>query len=241
MRWTGEPQWGTVGGTCRAPPFGAERGHLLRKLLAGLDPQALDPRLQRREGGGVQSRDLGVVELESTVEATSGPMQDLVRIGVADSREQARIRERAFERVVLAPQAAPKLSTSLPTSNPPRSKAANRLSPATTCRAARFLVLASVSANVPVANSKLPDRSCGRPRAAAGLLPMESPGDHEVHEQEELVLEAEDDCLPIRCSDRTSRPWSVVKGGCTVRSTKGLWSWARTNFCPTTSGSSRSR
>ena len=82
-------------------------------------------------------------------------VEDLVGVGVADPGEEARIGQRALDRVVLARQRLAKRGAGprRATSRPPRSNSASASSPRTRWSEARFFVLASVSRSVPSSKS----------------------------------------------------------------------------------------
>ena len=80
-------------------------GDLLRDLARSFGAEAIDPQPERRPRRLMEARDLCIAQLAR--EARWGEacaVKDFVRIGVSDPREQARIRERALERVRLAPE-----------------------------------------------------------------------------------------------------------------------------------------
>src|SRR3989442_12868698 len=79
-----------------------ERRHPGRKILTGFGAQANRPLVEDRARSAVQPRDLlGRELLRQGERRQARPVQDLVRIGVADAAEQARVSERALERVIL--------------------------------------------------------------------------------------------------------------------------------------------
>ena len=85
----------------------AKGGHLLGEVVAVVGAQPGDPVGKRRAGRLVQARDLFRRELVGHGERRQArAVQDLVGIGVADAAEQARVGERALERVVLAGERA---------------------------------------------------------------------------------------------------------------------------------------
>ena len=95
-------------------------------------------------------------------------VQDLVGVGVADSREDPRIGERALERVARGDQPRAKSASGSPRAprDRPDRAAASAASPCTTYSAARLRVPASLSVSVPDENAKR--RAVGRVRARAG-------------------------------------------------------------------------
>ncbi len=72
------------------------------KASARLGGQPLGPLAENRLGGGVETLDLRVAQLVGHPHRRqAGPMQDLVRVGVADAVEEARVREGTLQRVSL--------------------------------------------------------------------------------------------------------------------------------------------
>ena len=123
-------------------------------------------------------------------------MQDLVGVRVADAAEQMRIGQRALERVILAAQARRERRRGSRSSRRGRRDRTRRARarPCTTCSDARLRVPASVSASVPLSNSR------SASVILAGALPplrqpLQPPGDHEVDDEEVVVVEAEHDAL----------------------------------------------
>jgi hypothetical protein len=83
----------------------AKSGDLLGKLV-GLQPRA--PFLQYPDGCRVQALDLIILQITGKRNwRQAGAMQDLVGVGVADAREQARIGQGALEGMVLTQQPLP--------------------------------------------------------------------------------------------------------------------------------------
>ena len=81
----------------------AERSDVLRKSCPGLAAEAVGPLEQGAPRGLEESRALVLAELAGQHHRREpGPMQDLVRVCVADPAEQPRIGERALQRVILA-------------------------------------------------------------------------------------------------------------------------------------------
>ncbi len=81
--------------------FRAESGDIFRELIAGLLSQQPDPTSKRFLRGLVQTRYL--LDRELLAQPHRGKprgMQDFVRIRVANAAKQARIGQRAFERVI---------------------------------------------------------------------------------------------------------------------------------------------
>ena len=90
--------------------LGTERRDLLGKPVAGLATQALGPFDQDRPAGVVEARELAVVELVVHADrGQAGAVQNLVGVRVADAAQEARIGERALERVALAEEDVTKL------------------------------------------------------------------------------------------------------------------------------------
>ena len=124
-------------------------------------------------------------------------MQDLVGVGVADAAEDARVGERALERVVLATEAAANCGARRLAAARARRDRARRAPPARAPRAseARFFDDASVRISVPVGKSKAARPTLPGILAPRAGLPLEPPGDHQVQDEEQVVLEHEDDAL----------------------------------------------
>src|SRR5205807_6914741 len=79
----------------------AKRRDLLRELALRLCAQTLHPLAQRRSRGIVEPHDLLVRQPQRQSHRTElRAVEDLIRIRVADSAEQAWIGERAFERAI---------------------------------------------------------------------------------------------------------------------------------------------
>ena len=180
-----------------------ERGHLLGPVAgfarsravhsASVDLPPREEALDRRRVERARQRE----------RREPGAVQDLVGVGVADAAEEARIGERALERVVLGDEARRERRASVAaiTSMPPASSAASAARPATTCSDARRCLPASVRASVPLSNSK--KASALRAGLLAGREPAQPAGDHQVDDEEELALEREDDALaePLDADD----------------------------------------
>src|SRR5690606_21318094 len=85
--------------------LGLERRHVLGER-AGAGAEARGPLLEHRPGRLEQTRHLFVVQLLREAHRRHlRSVQDLVGVGVADAAEEARIGQRALERVVLAAEA----------------------------------------------------------------------------------------------------------------------------------------
>ncbi len=79
-----------------------EGGDLVREAAGELAPQALDPLSERLQSGRVEAAPALVGELAGARERReTRAVQDLVRIGVADSGHQTGIGERALQGVIL--------------------------------------------------------------------------------------------------------------------------------------------
>ena len=123
-------------------------------------------------------------------------MQDLVRVGVADAAERARIGERALEGVILRHVSRARNSSKRRIEH----FEAAGIVPGELLRLrkheseARRLVPASVSVKVPVSKTK--EASAARFAALRpGGEPMQPPGDHQVQHQPVIALEPERDAL----------------------------------------------
>src|SRR5487761_172288 len=85
--------------------LGSKRGHLFRERTSGFRAQAIGPFDERGAGGVVKPRELRLAQLLRHRDWRKlCAMQYLVGIRVADSAEDARIGERALERVILGAQ-----------------------------------------------------------------------------------------------------------------------------------------
>src|SRR6185437_3326093 len=83
----------------------AEGRYLLGELSARERPQTLRPEPKLLARGRVQALDLRIIEPARQHDRRQPRgMQNLIGVGVADPAEQSRVGERAFERMVLAPQ-----------------------------------------------------------------------------------------------------------------------------------------
>ena len=81
----------------------AESRDLFRERSLRLGAQPVDPLAQDVLSRAVKPRNLLAGELVRRLHRReAGPVKDLVRIRVADAAEEARIGQRALERVVLA-------------------------------------------------------------------------------------------------------------------------------------------
>ena len=168
-----------------------EGGHLLGELLAGVPAQPLRPVEKRLLRRVVKAGDLRVGEPRR--ERDGGELrrvEDLVGVRVSDAGEERRIRQGAFQRVVLAPQARgrrPRASPRAARGRRDRARRAPRV-PATTRTHARFFGLASVR------RSRVPDRNPGRGGRSSlewglrRLAPLQSARDHEMKNEEEILL-----------------------------------------------------
>ena len=97
-------------------------------------------------------------------------------------------------------------------------------SPRTRWSDARRLVPASVSVSVPVGNSNAA-RSARRAGLVASRLPVKTARDHEMEDDEQIVVHADDDALaePAHRAN-ASCPTSSSSGGSTVRRRNGVLS-----------------
>ena len=114
-------------------------------------------------------------------------MQNLVRVRVADPAEQPRIGERALERVVLAPRAAPRTPSSVAssTSSPPRSNCAQPLF--ARARGAATRAASSPPPSAPARRSGTRTRRGSIPCGgsfAARRAPPQPPRDHQMDDDE---------------------------------------------------------
>ena len=171
----------------------AERGDLLGKLLARFLPQSLRPLRQHGPGSleqrahfvpGHLLREQGGRQLRA--------VKDLVRIRVADSREQARIGQRALQRVVLATQRGLEFVE----------RAHERLDPA----ALELVERSGEMDRGALLRRRLREHQRAGWEIEGGkadlsrdlrspLEPLEPAGDHQVNHQEQPTLEDEDDPL----------------------------------------------
>ena len=123
-------------------------------------------------------------------------MQDLVRVGVADAVQEARVREGAAERVPLPGQRAGELG----------GRRAQDVEAAGVVGGERRLAPRQVDRRPApgpgLGQGQRPVRKVERRephparRARAGRAPVKPAGDHQVDDDEQLTLEREDDALP---------------------------------------------
>ena len=114
----------------------------------------------------------------SAAVATAAPVEDLVRVRVADAAEHARIGEGPLQRAVLETEPRRKFVPGRRQYfEAARSCSASAVSPCTTWSAARFFVLASVSIRVPLLKSNVAKTVFGLTASAFGPYPP-SPGTH---------------------------------------------------------------
>ena len=120
-------------------------------------------------------------------------MEDLVRIGVADAAQQARIGERALERVVLAHErVAEAREVRLERFEPARIHLRERRLPLHEVKA-RALLRARLGEQQR-ARRKIDRRKADLRRdLLAARAETEAAGDHEVHDEEQVPVEREDD------------------------------------------------
>jgi len=123
-------------------------------------------------------------------------VEDLVRVGVADPAEEPRVRERALERVALsAERGLERLEVGLEHLEPAGVvegegvPAANQVQ-RSAARRARFRHDEGAGRKVE-RDKPYPTREAG-----AGAAPVEPPGDHQMKDEEEAVVELDDDPLP---------------------------------------------
>ena len=91
-----------------APSAAAQEDGVTRDYVR-LRAQTFGPLLQRRPRRRVEARDLVVAELARQLDGReAGPVEDLVRVGVADAVEQPWVGERALEGVALGQERRPK-------------------------------------------------------------------------------------------------------------------------------------
>src|SRR5262249_26530590 len=191
----------------------AESGHLLWKAVAHLLAEAFDPLAQHLLRRGKEPCNFFVGQIPRQSERRQlCPVQDLVRVSVADAIEESRIRESPLQRVILAPQRRRELlgrgGEDVPTAGGLLAqgvRAPNEMQ--------RRPVLAR---GLREKQSTVFKVQC-RETALAGklgppLLPMQSARDHQVENQPEIVIKGEYDplaqsanlanCLPL---DRRER------------------------------------
>ena len=166
---------------------GAERGDLFRESRSPRRARSRSTQSRERRAGRVEEpRDLVVGELPRQLHRREArAVQDLVGVGVADAAEEARIGQRALERVVLA--RAARRGSRRDRRRTPRARRgrARRARPrrAPGGATARRFVPASVSIRVPVEKSNAASPILPGSFAPA-LLPVQPPGDHQVdHER----------------------------------------------------------
>ena len=80
---------------------GMKGGHLFRKFLARLFPQAGRPLTEHIATGPIKPGDVFIRQLDARLNGDSrGAQQNLVGVRITDAGEHMLVRERAFERVV---------------------------------------------------------------------------------------------------------------------------------------------
>ena len=166
-------------------------------------------------------------------------MEDLVRIGIADAAEQARIGQGAFERVARAsgtPETAPARPPAV--QRRPGSARSTPGRPLTNWSEARFFEPASVNSNVPCLElERCQNHPRGHPRVSDAVPASEAGrqssdarrGTVRLSTVEDVVEEGErgeggerhDDALADAEDRLTVRPLMASRGGLTERSTKG--------------------
>ena len=165
-------------------------------------------------------------------------MKDLVGVGVADRGQEARIGQRALDRVALARQRLRNSARVDPgTSRPPRSKAPRRRASGDEMQGSAALRpgLGQHERSLREVERARPDR---RPTGRAARLPVEASRDHQMEDEEEVALEREDEPFPMRSRPATRRPDASASGGATERSTNGFPRRTASRVRPTTRGSS---
>jgi len=126
------------------------------------------------------------------------------------------------------------------TSIPPASNAARPASPPTTCNDARCLLPASVSTSEPRGKSNAA-RFCLPPSFASRFFQCSRPAIIKCSTSQRSPPSPNAMRFPIRRNRSTTRSSALVREGWTVRNRNGLFSRTRSNFCPTTRGSSAMR
>ena len=180
-------------------------------------------RASRRRAGAISSSVSCCVELHGRQPRA---VQDLVRVRVADAAEEPRVGERALERVVLARERARRTASSVASSDlePAAVELRERVRAAHDVER-RALLRARLGEDQRARREV--ERGERRPcpgRRARRRIPAQAAGDHEVDDEEEIVLEAEHDALAEPATPRPSCPTARRAAGSTVRSTNGLLS-----------------
>ena len=176
--------------------LGPEGGHLAGKSRAGLPAQAIAPLGEGGAGPVEEPLDLAIAELARHGDRRDArPVQDLVRVGVADPAEDPLVGQGPLDGVVLAPQRRREVGQA----------GLQDLQPAGVVRQHGFPARLGVKRG-PLLGARLgqdqgPGRKIeGRQAALLGdlrarLLPMQAARDHQVQDQPEVALEAERDAL----------------------------------------------
>src|SRR5438093_6210856 len=174
----------------------AEGGHLLGEAVARLRAQAFGPFLQRGSRGGEEASALVVVELARQLDRReAGSVQDLVGVSVADAGEQAGVGERALQGVILARQGgAEARQVGLEDLQPARVEGGERAgAPGQVERGPLARPGRGPEAR---AGGEVERRDAEPPGdAPARRAPVEAARDHQVEDQEELLLAADHEAL----------------------------------------------
>ena len=186
---------------------GVERRDPLREPLAGLAAQPLGPAAEDRAGGRVQTLDRAVVQLARQRErGQPRRVQDLVGVGVADAREEPRIGQAALQRVVLARE---------------RGAERRQVGPEHV-EAAAIVRLQVRTSGDQMQPGALDGAGLGHQQGAAREVesrqpqllrhgrarraPAQAPGDHQVQDDEQVALDADDDALAEACDGLDGAP-----------------------------------
>src|SRR5688572_16225403 len=169
---------------------------LLRKLLSLLASQPRNPILQRPSSGMIQTTHLFVGELPGARQRREpGPVQDFIRIRIADSAEETRVGQRTLEGMAFRAQ--------------PLGEAVfvrfQYLEPASLELDQALFSCYQIDGGAALgaylgehenSGGKLERRQSHLTRRlGTGGLPAKAPGNHQVDHQEESILELKDDPL----------------------------------------------
>ena len=151
-------------------------------------------------------------------------------------REDARVGERALERVVLRGGCARRRSrrSTSSGSRPPRSCAAKRRLARDEVQRRPTLRCRPRSGSASRRRNRAPATRCGRCSAASGRSPVQTAGDHQMEHQPELAVERRSRCACRAGAARARRgPRASLGGGSTVRRMNGLARRTRSSGRPT--------
>ena len=174
----------------------AERGHALGKTAGGLAPESLDPVGERGARRLEQPRQLLVGELAGELDRRQArAVQDLVTVRVADPAQHARVGQRALDRVALARERRPeRAEVGVEHLEPARIVLGERRRAAH--QVDRRALLRAGLGHHERARREVERGHADLPRhARAGRLPVQAPGDHQMDDDEPLVLERDHHAL----------------------------------------------